>query len=321
MVAALGTFIVRRLAQAVPVLFGISLLLFILMHAMPGGPLASFMHQPGITKKELAAIAASYGVNQPIMVQYVDWLGNAIRGNFGYSYAYGQPAARMMLERIPATIELMGSAFLISIIVSFLLGVFSAIRQYSFWDYFVTILSYFGMAMPTFFLGILALILFAVYLHWLPSGGMSTAGAPFSIGDRLYHLILPASVLAFYTLASESRYIRASMLEVIHADYVRTARAKGLSERIVIWRHALRNALLPVVTVLVMDGAYLAGGALVTETIFSWPGMGRLFYQAIGQGDYPVLMVIVSFLSVVIVFANIFADVLYGILDPRIRYN
>jgi peptide/nickel transport system permease protein len=317
----MGVFVVRRLGQAVPVLFGISILLFFLMHAMPGGPLAAFEHQPGITRQDLARIAASYGVNQPVIVQYWDWLKNALQGNFGYSYAYAQPAAQMMLQRLPATVELMVASFALSVALSFLLGVFSAMRQYSVWDYGVTVLSYFGMSMPTFFLGILTIILFAVDLHWFPTGGMVTVGAPYSLGDRLWHLALPATVLAFYTLASESRYVRSSMLEVVNADYIRTARAKGISERRVIWRHALRNALLPVVTVMILDGAILLGGALVTETIFSWPGMGRLFYQSISQGDYPVMMVIVSFLSVVIVLANIVADVLYGVLDPRVVYS
>jgi peptide/nickel transport system permease protein len=316
-----GVFVVRRLAQSVPVLFGISILLFFLMHAMPGGPLAMFVHQPGMTHKELSEIAASYGINKPVWVQYVDWLVNAIHGNFGYSYIYQVPAGQMMLERVPATAELMGAAFVMALIAAFLLGILSAVRQYSFIDYFVTVVSYFGMSLPTFFLGIVAIIVFAVELHWLPTGGMASVTGASGLGDHLRHLILPASVLAFYTLAQWSRYIRSSMLEVIHADYIRTARAKGVNERGVIWRHALRNALLPVVTVIVLDAAFLAGGALVTETIFAWPGMGRLFYQAISQSDYPIMMVIVSFLSVVIVLANIVADVLYGLLDPRVSYN
>ncbi len=317
----MGVFVIRRLAQSVPTVFGISILLFFLMHAMPGGPLALFVHQPGMTHKELQAIAASYGINQPVWVQYIDWLGKAVQGNFGYSYIYGQPAAQMMVQRIPATAELMGSAFLLSFVVAFLLGIVSAIRQYSFIDYFVTVVSYFGMSLPTFFLGIVAIIFFSVELHWFPSGGMASVVGPAGLGDHLRHLVLPAFVLGFFILAQWSRYIRSSMLEVINADYIRTARAKGVSERSVIWRHALRNALLPVVTVIVLDTAFLAGGALVTETIFAWPGMGRLFYQAISQSDYPILMVIVSFLSVVIVLANIVADVLYGLLDPRVSYN
>lgn len=317
----MGVFIVRRLVQSLPVLFGISILLFFLMHAMPGGPLALFVHQPGMTHKELDAIAASYGINKPVWVQYALWLGNALHGNFGYSYIYEVPAGQMMLERIPATAELMGSSFLLAFVVAFLLGILSAVRQYSFMDYFVTVVSYFGMSLPTFFLGIVAIIFFSVELRWFPSGGMASVTGPAGLGDHLRHLVLPAFVLGFFILAQWSRYIRSSMLEVINQDYIRTARAKGVSERSIIWRHALRNALLPVVTVIVLDTAFLAGGALVTETIFSWPGMGRLFYQAVSQSDYPTMMVIVSFLSVVIVLANIVADVLYGMLDPRVTYS
>jgi peptide/nickel transport system permease protein len=317
----MGVFIVRRLVQSLPVLFGISILLFFLMHAMPGGPLALFVHQPGMTHKELDAIAASYGINKPVWVQYALWLGNALHGNFGYSYIYEVPAGQMMLERIPATAELMGSSFLLAFVVAFLLGILSAVRQYSFMDYFVTVVSYFGMSLPTFFLGIVAIIFFSVELKWFPSGGMASVTGPAGVGDHLWHLVLPAFVLGFFILAQWSRYIRSSMLEVINQDYIRTARAKGVSERSIIWRHALRNALLPVVTVIVLDTAFLAGGALVTETIFSWPGMGRLFYQAVSQSDYPTMMVIVSFLSVVIVLANIVADVLYGMLDPRVTYS
>jgi peptide/nickel transport system permease protein len=305
----------------VPVIFGISILLFFLMHAMPGGPLAMFSHEPGMTHKELAAIAASYGVNKPVYQQYLDWLGNAIHGNFGYSYIYGVPAAQMMIERIPATLELMGSSFILAFTIAFVLGILSAVRQYSILDYVVTVVSYLGMALPTFFLGIVAIIFFAVELRWFPSGGIANVTGNAGLGNHLWHLVLPAFTLGFFILAQWSRYIRSSMLEVIHADYIRTARAKGVSERSVILRHALRNALLPVVTVIVLDTAFLAGGALVTETIFAWPGMGRLFYQAISQSDYPILMVIVSFLSVVIVFANILADVLYGLLDPRVTYS
>lgn len=317
----MGAFIIRRLLQAVPVVFGISILLFLLMHAMPGGPLAMYAHQPGMTRQALNQIAAAYGINQPVWVQYVDWLGHAVQGNFGYSYIYQLPAAQMMLQRMPATAELMGTAFVIALVAAFLLGILSAMRQYSIWDYLVTVVSYLGMSLPTFFLGIVAIIVFAVELHWLPTGGQVSVTGANGIGSYLVHLIMPACVLAIFTLAQWSRYIRSSMLEVINADYIRTARAKGATERSVIWRHALRNALLPVVTVIVLDGAFLAGGALVTETIFAWPGMGRLFYQAISQSDYPVMMVIVSFLSIVIVVANIVADVLYGVLDPRVSYS
>ncbi|MCY0900859.1 MAG: ABC transporter permease [Firmicutes bacterium] len=312
-------YILRRLLQAVPVLLGISLLLFFMMHSIPGGPLAMYAHEPGMTKQLMAQLSANLGLNKPLWQQYVDWLGGALQGNFGYSYSYGIPAAQMVLQRMPATLELMISAFVIAVILSFIIGVISAVKQYSIWDYCMTILSYFGVAMPTFWLGLMVLVLFAVDLHWFPAGGISSPGIPFSLGDRISHAVLPVSILALYLIAHESRYVRSSMLEVLGADYIRTARAKGLLRRTITWRHALRNALLPVVTVMVMDGAYLFGGALITETIFSWPGMGRLFIQAISQDDYPVIMVEITMLSVIIVLANIVSDVLYAVLDPRVK--
>ena len=317
----MATFIARRLLQSVVVVFGISAVVFFIMHAVPGGPLAAYRDEPGMTAAALRGIARQLGVNQPVWVQYVDWLKNAVQGNFGYSYTYGVPAIRLMWERLPATAELMLSSFAIAVVASFVLGVSSAVRHYSWWDYLVTLVSYVGISMPTFALGILALIVFAVELHWFPSGGIASTNAPFSLGNRLWHLALPAMVLALYSLAGESRYVRASTLEVLGSDYIRTARAKGLAERTVIYRHAARTALLPVVTILVLDLAYLFGGTLVTEQIFAWPGMGRLFFNAVMQGDYPVMMVILSFLSVLIVLSGVVADVLYAVLDPRIRYS
>ncbi len=314
-------FLVRRLLQAIPVLLGISFLLFVLMHAMPGGPLAMYVQQPGMSKARLAELAAQMGLNKPIWAQYVQWLTGVLHGNFGYSYVYNVPATQMMLQRFPADMELVLTAFGISVIGSFALGIFGAVRQYSIWDHVVTVISYFGMAMPTFWLGVLLLILFAVDLHWLPSGGMVSNTAAASLGDRIRHLILPASTLAVFLIAQQGRYVRSAMLEVIRSDFVRTARAKGLGERVVMWRHALRNAMIPVVTVMILNVAFLFGGAVVTETIYSWPGMGLLFINAITQADYPVIMAIVSFLSVVIVFANIVADMLYGLLDPRVRLS
>ncbi len=292
-----------------------------MMHAIPGGPLAMYDHEPGMTKELLAQLKANFGLNKPLWVQYFNWLGGALQGNFGYSFSYGVPALQMVLQRMPATLELMLSSFVIAVILSFVIGVFSALRQYSIWDYLLTILSYIGVAMPTFWLGLMVLVLFAVKLQWFPVGGMSTPGQAFSLSNQVWHAILPVSILALYLVAHESRYVRSSMLEVLGADYIRTARSKGLFPSVITWKHALKNALLPVVTVMVMDGAYLFGGALVTETIFSWPGMGRLFIQAITQDDYPVIMVVISLLSVIIVLANILADVLYAVLDPRVQFD
>ncbi len=318
----MSRFVAKRLLQSIPVLIGISILLFFLMHAIPGGPLALYIRQPGMTKARLAEIAALYGLNKPVWVQYVAWLSKAVRGDFGYSYLYGQPALQMMLQRWPATLQMVIPAWIIAVIGAFVLGVYQAVRQYSVGDYVLTVLSYGGLAMPVFWLDLLCLILFAVVLHWLPTGGMVSSGAGAgTLTDRLRHLTLPVLTLAFLLMASESRYVRSMMLDVMNMDFIRTARAKGLSERIVMWRHALRNALLPVVTVMVLDFAFLLGGALVTETVFSWPGVARLFIQSISNTDYPVVMAIASFLAVVIVLANILADVLYAALDPRIRFS
>ena len=314
-------FIIRRVLQAIPVIFGISLLLFFMMHAIPGGPLAMYEHQPGMTKELLAQLKANFGLNQPLWVQYWKWLGGAVTGNFGYSYTYGVPALHMVLQRLPATLELMVSSYIIAVIISFVIGVISATKQYSFTDYTLTIFSYFGIAMPTFWVGLMVLVIFAADLHWFPAGGMSSSGIGFSLTDRIWHAVLPVSILAIYQIAHESRYVRSSMVDSLGEDYVRTARAKGLKNGKVVWKHALRNALLPVTTVMIMDGAYLFGGALITESIFSWPGMGRLFAQAISTDDYPVIMCEISLLSVIIILANILSDVLYAYMDPRVRYD
>lgn len=280
-----------------------------------------YAHQPGMTKELLAQLKQNFGLNEPLWVQYWNWLRGALQGNFGYSYSYGVPAITMVMQRLPATLELMLSSYIIAVVISFVIGVVSSMRQYSFMDYTLTIFSYFGVAMPTFWLGLMVLVVFAADLHWFPAGGISGGGNGFSLTDHIWHAVLPVCILAVYQIAHESRYVRSSMVDALSEDYVRTARAKGLTNRIVTWKHALRNALLPVTTVMIMDGAYLFGGALITESIFSWPGMGRLFAQAISQDDYPVIMCEISLLSLIIVLANIFSDVLYAYIDPRVRYD
>ncbi|MGH7745296.1 MAG: ABC transporter permease, partial [Candidatus Dormibacteria bacterium] len=261
------------------------------------------------------------GLDKPVYVQYFEWLGRALRGDFGTSFGDGRPVLAVILDRVPATLELMLTAFALSVILAFAVGIFSALRRDSLFDYLITILSYAGMSMPIFWLGILVIMEFGARLHWLPTAGMGTAGQPFSLADNLRHLILPVCVLAAFTLAQESRYVRASMLEAIDQDYIRTARAKGLAERTVILRHALRNALIPVVTVLTLDAAYLLSGALVTETVFAWPGMGRLFYDSLRESNYPVVIGIAVLVSILVVLLNIVADVLYAVFDPRIKYS
>ena len=212
-------------------------------------------------------------------------------------------------------------SYIFAITLAFIVGVFSAVHPYTFGDYVLQALSYIGVSIPTFFFGLVLVIVFAVHFGWLPPSGMTSASGSAGLGSRIAHLVLPVTVLTAFYLASESRYTRAAVLDVIRADYIRTARAKGLPERTVLWRHAVRNALLPVVTVMILDGAYMFAGAVVTESVFAWPGMGRLFVQAVTQGDYPVLMVEVMLVAVAVVLANIVADVLYAVLDPRVSLS
>ncbi|TAM62504.1 ABC transporter permease [bacterium] len=317
----MGTYVIRRLLLSIPLVFGITIVIFFLAHHLPGGPLAMYLNTASVTPEQLQHLTVQLGLDKPVYVQYVEWLGKAVRGDFGNSFGDGRPVLAVIGDRIPATLELMGFSFALSVALAFAFGILSALRRDSLFDYVVTVLSYAGMSMPIFWLGILVIMLFGAQLHWLPTAGMATAGQPFSIVDNLRHLILPMFVLAAFTLAQESRYVRASMLEVIGQDYIRTARAKGLSEGEVVLKHALRNALIPVVTVLTLDAAYLLSGALVTETVFAWPGMGRLFYDSLREGNYPVVVGIAVLVSILVILLNILADVLYAVLDPRIKYN
>lgn len=313
----MGRYLVRRFGQSIITMVLVTMVLFWLLHLIPGGPLAVYEHTPGITSAELARLRHNFGLSAPLWQQWATWFANALRGNFGTSYTYGQPAITLVWQRMGATAELMLSAFGLAVVAAIGIGVMSAIRQYSLWDYGLTMLSYVGMAIPGFWLGLLSILVFSVYLGWFPVGGL---GGP-DLVSRLDHLVLPTLILAAYTLAHESRYVRSSMLEVLGADYIRTARAKGATNRRVVWRHALRNALIPVVTVMALDAAFLFSGALVVETIFHWPGMGRLFYTAITDRDYPVIMAVVTLLSIAIIVANLGADVLYALVDPRVHYE
>ncbi len=314
-------YVARRLLLSIPVMLGITILIFVIAHNLPGGPLAMYLDTPTMTHTQIEHLTVQLGLNRPLYDQYLSWLGDALRGNFGHSFVDGQPVLHVIGERLWATVELMLTAVIVSYGLAFVVGVASAVTQYSVFDYVMTVLSYAGMAMPVFWLGIILMLFFAVDLHWLPTFGMFTPGVPYSIWDNLRHLILPATTLVVYTLAQESRYVRSSMLEVLQQDFIRTARAKGLPESVVLYRHALRNALLPVVTVMMLDFAFLVSGALITETVFAWPGMGRLFFTSLQQGDYPVVVGIAVLISVMVVLVNIATDVIYAIVDPRIQYS
>ncbi len=316
----MGRYVARRLIQAVPLLLAISAVLFGIMKAIPGGPLAIYEGTPGMTDEDLSRLEHAFGLDQPVPVQYVSWLTKFVTGDWGYSIIQHQPVLSLILERLPNTLLLMGSVFVAVLVLAVPIGAITAVRQYSWLDHLVTGMTFVFLSTPTFWLGLLLIIVFGLQLHWLPLGGMRTAGADFDLLDGLRHLILPAATIALVELGARVRYLRASMLETLHQDYLRTARAKGLSEQIVVIRHALKNATIPLVTVIAIGLPELFAGAVATETIFGWPGMGRLFFDAALRTDYPILMGALAVTSSLIIFANLLADVVYGYLDPRIRY-
>jgi peptide/nickel transport system permease protein len=310
--------IIRRLLQAIPVFIGITIISFALIHAVPGGPTARLELDADIRPEDIARIKANMGLDRPVWQQYLIWVGNLLRGDLGISYIDQRPVAGQIRERLPKTVLLTGTALLLSIGLALPIGVIAAVKQYSWFDNITTVFSTAGISLPSFWLGLMCILIFAVKLRWLPPGGVVTIGQPFSVTDLLRHLVMPAFVLATISIAGWSRYIRGSMLEVIRQDYVRTARAKGLRERLVILRHALRNALIPVATLMGLSIPNLVGGALITETIFSWPGIGRLAWHATTKRDYPIIMGVVVMATVMVIFGNLAADIAYGILDPRI---
>src|SRR5690348_6231853 len=264
-------------------------------------------------------LRTSLGLDQPLPVRYVLWLTQALQGNLGYSYNTHQPVLQRIGERVAPTLELMGAALVVSTLLGMLLGIIAAVKVYSVWDYLVGVVSLLGFSIPSFFLALIALYVFAANLQVLPAFGMSSSGQPPSLGDNLYHLILPVLVLSIELMATLTRYTRSAMLEVLRADYVTTARSKGLANLTVIGRHAFRNALLPLITVVSLRLPVLVGGAIVVEAVFQWPGMGQLSVQAIQQRDYPVLMGLTIMISIIVLLANLVADVLYACADPRIR--
>jgi peptide/nickel transport system permease protein len=298
------------------------------LHNAPGGGLGPYLQNPHITAADIARLKHNLGYDKPIYVQYVLWLGKVIVGDFGYSTSNSEPVFNAILERLPATLELMTSSFIIAFLIGVSAGLFAAIRPYSIWDYFITTFAFFGQSMPVFWFALMMQLAFAVhgiplpggYQIQLPSAGISSADT-FDFGDRATHLVLPAIVLALLQVALYSRFMRSSMLEVIKTDYMRTAWAKGLNFRTVLFKHGLKNALIPLVTVTALTLPGLFGGAIVTETIFAWPGEGRLFFNALGQQDIALMMGYLVFNAFLVVFFNLLADVAYAWLDPRVKYD
>lgn len=317
----------RRLLGAIPLLLFISVAVFLLLQAAPGGPTGAYMRRgAGMSAADLAALEAQLGLNDPIPVQYGKWLGRVLQGDLGMAVTTKRPVSVEILDRLPNTLTLMAVAWAVTLVIAIPVGILSAVKQYSKFDHLVTTLTFIGQSIPIFWFGLILLLIFYMKLEnpftgepLLPAGGVATIGAPFSWSDRIAHLILPVTMLAAGWVAWYSRFLRASMLETIHQDYVRTARAKGLSEQLVVLRHGFRNAAIPLVTLMALDVPFLFTGALFTEVIFAWPGMGRLFYSAAERRDYGLLMAIIMITSALIILANILADMLYAWLDPRIR--
>lgn len=324
----MGGYLVRRLLQAVPLLLLISVTIFMLLHLVPGGPMAAYENNPNITAQDIARLEHDLGLDAPLHIQYLNWLRALLHGDWGYSLASRRPVLVEIGERLPNTVYLMSIATAVTLLIAIPIGILSALRQYSALDHVVTTIAFMGHSIPIFWFGLMLIIVFHVLLRnpfsgapLFPGGGMYTLGQAPSVLDKIHHLILPVAMLAVATAATYTRYMRASMLEVIGQDYVRTAHAKGAARRRVVWRHAFKNAAIPVVTILALDLPVLFNGAVFTETMFSWPGMGRLFIESAFRVDYALLMAIILISAGLTVFFNLLADIAYAYLDPRIRYG
>jgi peptide/nickel transport system permease protein len=319
-------YVIRRLLQIVPLLLVISALIFGLLYLMPGDPLYRMLQDiPRLRPEDYERLRKLYGFDDPFYVQYWKWLWQLIQLNPGYSREYGQPVFEIIWPALKNTLVLTILAVAIGKSVAILLGIFSAVRQYSIGDYFLTGVTFIAYSVPAFWLGLMLIIVFSVKLGWLPTSGLVNAelaaGSWAATVDWAKHLVLPVAVLAISEIIQVQRFMRSSMLEVLRQDYLITARAKGLSERIVVGRHALKNALIPVVTIIAVTMPRVVGGSTVVETVFAYPGMGRLLYTSIMGNDFVVAMTVVMIIAVTVVFFNLLADVLYGWLDPRIRYQ
>ena len=318
-------FIIRRTLQAIPILLGASTLIFILMHAAPGDPTSMYL-RPDIDPAVVEQMRKNLGLDQPVHVQYVRWLTSFAKGDFGYSFSQKRAIVDIIKDTLPNTMLLSGIALLIIFAVGVVIGTIQAVRQYSWVDNVATIGAFFFYSMPSFWFGLMLILLLSYKLQWLPASQMTSVNFEFLPTseqwlDRLKHLIMPAVALGIGGAASVARYMRSGMLEQVRQDYVRTARAKGLSERVVIFKHAMRNALIPIITLLGLYLPFLVGGAVLIETIFAWPGIGRLIVTAIFQRDYPVVLATAFVSAIVVVLGSFIADVLYTVVDPRVRID
>ncbi len=315
----MARYLFNRLLQTLLLLLGISLVSFVIISALPGGPLAAYESNPEFRAEDRARLAQQLGLDQPLPLRYLSWLNRVIQGDLGTSILTHQSVSQMILARLGNTLYLMGLAFFLTVLLSIPIGVLAATRHRSTFDYATSVITYLGLSVPTFWLGLVLIAIFAVGLRWMPAGGMIQIGGAADLWDRIWHLILPIVTISFVQIGLFSRYLRAGVLDVLERDYVRTARSKGLSEPRVLSRHVLKNAMAPFVTVVALHLPEVVTGAVVTETVFSWPGMGRLFWESALRQDHPVLLGLLLLAAVFVAFSSLLADLLYGWLNPRVR--
>lgn len=318
----MGGYAARRLIQAVPILVGVAVISFGLVHLAPGEPIDRF-RTPTVRPEQLEGLIRLYGLDKPLIEQFWSWISTYVQvwrpEAWGYSFLDGQPVLHKIAERLPATLLLGGTALLVTMVVAIPLGILAAVKQYSLADRIITSLATVGYAIPAFLLGLYLLFFGGVVLGWFPLFGLESFGKEGDPLDMAWHLVLPVTSLSVQSIAGWSRYVRASMLEVLHQDFVRTAKAKGLPARRVTYRHALRNALIPVITLVGLTVPTLLGGAAITEAIFSYPGVGQMGVEAVAQRDYPVVLAFVMIGGIGVVLGNLFADMAYAVADPRIK--
>lgn len=318
----MGTYILRRLLINIPVLIGITILVFGFLLLAPGDPISVYIKPEfGDNPALREALRKELGLDQPAPVRYVRWLGLVVQGNLGYRAVGGRPVNEVIGNALRNSVVLMGTALAIGCLVGIPFGILSALKQYSRLDFLLTAVAFFGISTPSFLLGLGGLYVFGLQLGLVPIGGMTTPSQPFSIGDFLHHLVLPAGILSLAYIAILMRYTRSAMLDVIHSAYVTTARAKGLRERTVVLGHAFRNALIPILTVIGLALPDMIGGAVITETIFTWPGMGSLFVEGVSGRDYPLIQGISLLVAITVLLANLLTDIAYSLADPRVRYS
>ncbi len=328
----MGKYVLRRLAGAIPLVLGIATIIFFLVNLAPGDP-TLLLISPGVTSDVIEQMRVNFGLDQPIHIRYVRWLGAMLTGDFGYSFVYSRPVVDLLMDALPNTLILSACALVVAFGVGIVLGTIQAVRQYSLLDSSLSVVLLFFYSMPSFWLALMLILTMSLYARnvwdlpiWFPASGMTSTDHDFMsagarMADRARHLVLPTLSLSLVLTAGIARYMRGSMLEVVRQDFVRTAHAKGLPERVVVFKHALRNALIPIITLVGLYLPYLFSGTVFIEYVFAWPGMGRTIVDAINARDYPVIMAGTFFFASMVVVANLVADVLYAVVDPRIRYE